>query len=123
MDSRRQKKLAQLIQEEMGKLLQKEGANYYGNKFVTVTSATISPDLFDCKIFISVFGEPAIGEQAVDGLNRHSGDIRRRFGQIMRNSLRIIPQIQFFLDDTLENVFRLEEIFRQAKEDKKDNPE
>ena len=123
MDSRRQKKLGQLIQEEMGTLLQREGANYYGNKFVTVTQASITPDLQDCKVHISVFGDIVVGEQVVDSLNKNSGDIRRRFGHNMRNSLRIIPQIQFFLDDTLDNVFRLEEIFKKTQEDKNKDPE
>lgn len=123
MDSRRQKKLGQLIQEEMGTFLQREGANYYGNKFVTVTQASISPDLQDCKINVSVFGDASLGEQVVESLNKNSGDIRRRFGQIMRNSLRIIPHIQFFLDDTLDNVFRLEEIFKKTQDDKNKNPE
>ncbi len=123
MDSRRQKKMGQLIQEEMGSFLQREGANYYGNKFVTVTQASITPDLQDCRIFISVFGDAAIGEQVVESLNKNGGDIRRRFGQIMRNSLRIIPHIQFFLDDTLDNVFRLEEIFKKTQDEKNNDPE
>lgn len=118
MDGRRQKKIAQLIQDEMGTFLQKEGANYYGNKFVTVTEVSITPDLQNCKIYISVFGKNE-GEAVVEKLNTHIRDIRGRFGSIMRNSLRIIPEIQFYLDETLDNVFRLEELFKKNNEENK----
>ncbi len=118
MDTRRQKKIAQLIQDEMGTFLQKEGANYYGNKFVTVTEVKITSDMQNCKIYISVFGKDE-GEAVVDSLNMHIRDVRGRFGKIMRNALRIIPEIQFYLDETLDNVFRLEELFRKNQEDKK----
>ncbi len=118
MDSRRQKKIAKLIQEEMGVFLQKEGANYYGNKFVTVTNADVSPDLGTCKIFVSVFDKNE-GEKVVDMLNSNIRDIRRRFGSIMRNSLRIIPDMIFYLDDTLETVFRLEELFKKNQDENK----
>lgn len=111
MESRRQKKIAELIKEEMGTFLQKEGANYYGSKFVTVTSATVTPDLQECKIFISVLQEPE-PQKIADTLNRHAGDIRKRFGNIMRKSLRIIPFITFHIDDTLDTVFKLEQIFK-----------
>ena len=119
MDTRRQKKIAQLIQDAMGNFLQREGANYYGNKFVTVTGASITPDLQNCKIFISVLNDTA-AQKTVDTLNTHIRDIRKRFGNIVGKQLRIIPEIVFYLDDTLENVFRLEEIFREIH--KKDNP-
>lgn len=121
MDSRRQKKIGQLIQDEMSKFLQKEGANYYGNKFVTVTEVSITSDLQNCKIYVSVF-EKNEGNNVVDQLNSHIGDIRYRFGKIMRNSLRIIPDIVFFLDETLDNVFRLEELFKKVNEDDNNPP-
>ncbi|HPR27951.1 MAG TPA: 30S ribosome-binding factor RbfA [Chitinophagales bacterium] len=114
MESRRQKKIANLIREEMGTFLQREGANYYGSRFVTVTDATITPDMAECKIFISVLNEKE-PQQVVNLLNKHVGDIRKRFGQIMRRDLRIIPMLEFRLDDTLDNVFRLEELFKQIK--------
>ena len=115
MDSRRQKKIGQLIQDEMGIFLQKEGANYYGNRFVTVTDAQVTPDLQVCRIHISVLDRNG-GQHVVDQLNAHVRDIRKRFGHIMRQNLRIIPDLTFYLDDTLDQVFRLEEIFKQNKQ-------
>jgi ribosome-binding factor A len=114
MESRRQKKIAGLIREEMGKFLQREGANYYGSKFVTVTDANITPDLAECKIYISVLNEKE-PQLVVNQLNQHIGDIRKRFGSIMRRDLRIIPVLEFRLDDTLDQVFKLEEIFKNLQ--------
>jgi ribosome-binding factor A len=121
MDSRRQKKIGQLLQDEMSTFLQKEGANYYGNKFVTVTEVSITSDLQNCKIYVSVFDKNE-GSNVVESLNSHIGDIRRRFGRIMRNSLRIIPEMVFYLDETLDNVYRLEEIFKKTKEEDNNPP-
>ena len=114
MDSRRQKKIGQMIQDEMGAFLQREGTNYYGSRFVTVTDAQVTPDLQVCRIFVSVLDKDQ-GTIVVDVLNSHIKDIRKRFGNLMRRNLRIIPDITFFLDDTLDQVFRLEEIFKQNK--------
>ncbi len=118
MDTRRQKQIAQLIQDEMGSFLQREGANYYGHKFVTVTEVSITPDLAQCKIYISVFNDKE-AQTVVDKLNLHIRDVRGRFGRIMAKQLRIIPEIQFFLDETLDQVFRLEEIFKKIHEEDK----
>ncbi len=115
MDSRRQKKISQLIQDEMGAFLQREGANYYGNKFVTVTDVSITPDLQNCKILVSILNDKN-AQHTVDLLNLHIRDIRKRFGKIMSKSLRVIPEMQFFLDDSLDHVFKLEEIFKQIKQ-------
>ena len=114
MDSRRQKKIGQMIQDEMGAFLQREGANYYGSRFVTVTDAQVTPDLQVCRIFVSVLDKDQ-GTIVVDALNSHIKDIRKRFGNLMRRNLRIIPDITFYLDDTLDQVFRLEEIFKENK--------
>ena len=114
MESRRQKKIAQLIKEEMGTFLQREGANYYGSRFVTVTDASVTPDLAESKIYISVLNEKE-PEVVVRLLNSHISDIRKRFGSLLRHHLRIIPKLEFLLDDSLEQVFRLEEIFKNLK--------
>ena len=119
MDTRRQKKIAQLIQDEMGSFLQREGANYYGNKFVTVTEVRITPDLQNCRIYVSIMSDKE-PQKVVDNLNHNLSDIRKRFGTIMRKNLRIIPELKFYLDDTLDTVFRLEEIFKKIHDDKKD---
>jgi ribosome-binding factor A len=115
MNTRRQKQIAQLIQDEMSGFLQREGSNYYGHKFVTVTEVAITSDLQNCKIYVSVLNDKE-AFKVVDQLNLHIRDIRRRFGTLMRKSLRIIPEIQFYLDDTLDTVFRLEEIFKKMHE-------
>jgi ribosome-binding factor A len=118
METRRQKKIADLIKEEMSVLLQREGANYYGNKFVTVTEATVTPDLQESRIFISVMNENE-PQKIADALNKHAGDIRKRFGNSMRQTLRIIPHLTFHVDDSLNTVFKLEEIFKKIQDEKK----
>lgn len=114
MESRRQKKMQELIKEEMSKFLQREGANYYGSTFVTVTDVRITPDMSLCRIFVSVYKDKD-QQHTVDLLNAHIKDIRRRFGTIMRRDLRVIPELEFHLDDTLDNVFKLEQIFNNLK--------
>ena len=106
--------MQELIKEEMGKFLQREGANYYGSKFVTITDVNITPDMHQCRIYVSVYNEKE-PQHTVDLLNVHIKDIRKRFGNIMRRDLRLIPELEFRLDDTLDNVFKLEQIFNNLK--------
>ncbi|MBK6730040.1 MAG: 30S ribosome-binding factor RbfA [Bacteroidetes bacterium] len=114
METRRQQKMQVLIKEEMSKFLQREGSNYYGTQFVTVTDVRITPDMHLCRIYVSVFNV-ATPQQTVDRLNAHIKDIRKRFGNIMRGDLRIIPELEFILDDTLDNVFKLEQLLNDLK--------
>lgn len=111
MDSTRQQKYNRLFLKEIGELFQKEGRNFYGNAFVTVTNVRVSPDLGIANIHLSFFGvkDPnAVLEQ----IKKHTKEIRHLLGNSIRHQARIVPELKFFLDDSLDYVEKMEKLFK-----------
>lgn len=121
MDSRRQLKISSLLQQEFSSVLLHEGRNIFGQALVTITRVHVTPDLSIARFHFSVFNTE--DKQAViDSLQVHLPELRKKLGEKMRFHLRKIPDLQFFLDETLDHVFRMEEIFKTLHQDSPDNP-
>lgn len=114
MDSRRQQKIAHLINEVFSEFLIKEGRNYYGNAFVTVTGVKITPDLNTARIYLSIFSHPQ-PQVIISFMNENSSELRGKFGNLMRHDLRKIPELEFFLDDSMEQAEKINQIFKDLK--------
>ena len=109
METKRQEKIARLIQKEMGLLFQKELSHFGGGGMVTVTKAKISSDLSVARIYVSLL-EVEDTAAVIQELNDNNRDIRFAFGKKIKTQLRIVPHIKFFEDDSLdyyENIERL----------------
>lgn len=120
MDSRRQLKIASLLQQEFSDILLREGRSIYGNALVTITKVSVTSDLSIARFQISVFNvEPK--EAVIEALIEHQFELRRKLGDKMRFHLRKIPELQFFLDETLDHVFKLEELFKEINKGKSDS--
>lgn len=111
MDSTRQQKFGRLIQKELGELFQREGKSYYGSNFVTLTGVRVTPDLSVARVYISIF-KAAKPEEVMNMIRDNSHEIRRELGKRIRNQARIIPSLEFFLDDSLDYVDKMENIFK-----------
>jgi len=122
MESRRQQQIGKEIQKELGNIFQKSGPTYYGKAFVTVTKVNITPDLLVARIYLSIYNVKNKVE-IVDEIRTHAHEIRYQLGNKMRHQLRRIPELEFFLDETLDYVYRMEEIFKDIEKDKDDTPE
>lgn len=114
MESRRQQQVAREIQKEVGHLFQKSGPSIYGQAFVTVTHVKVTPDLLIARIFLSVYNTEE-KQQVVDTIQAQQAEIRYKIGNAMRHQLRRIPALEFFLDDSLDYVYKMEEIFKDIK--------
>ena len=114
MDSTRQQKYSRLIQKEIGEIFQRDGYNFYGKAFVTVTNAKVSPDLGIAKIYISIFGVKD-SQQTLKEIESHNKEIRKRLGNSIRNQARVIPELKFFLDDSLDYVEKIEKLLNETK--------
>ena len=96
-----------------------------GNSLITVTGVRISPDLSIARVHVSIMpigdipaqgGEPAklaTKQGIIDAILAHASDIRRRLGNREAKQLRIIPQLDYYLDDTLDYVEKIDRLLKQ----------
>jgi len=117
MDSRRQLKIASLIKEAFTEILSRNGKSIYGKAFVTVTNVTVTSDLILTRFYLSIFNADNANE-VVNSFREHKAEIKRQLGEKLRHHLRRIPEIEFFRDETLDNAYRIEEVFRKIKNEK-----
>ena len=103
METTRQQKIAKQIQKDAADIFQKEGAQIVRGALVTVTAVRVSPDFSYAKIYVSIFPFEQSGE-VMQRLEHQNWFIRRALGQRLRNQLKNVPEIQFFLDDSLEYI-------------------
>lgn len=123
MESKRQQKFAGVIQQDLAAIFQREGNNYLPNTMVTITKVRVTPDLAIARIFLSFFGN-ANTQLALQTIKQHASEIRYKLGSRIKDQVRIIPQLEFFVDDTSEYVDRMDKIFdKLSKEERQKDPE
>ena len=114
METTRQQKIAKQIQKDVAEIFQKEGAGIVRGALVTVTAVRISPDFGYAKIYVSVFPfDRSTAVMAV--LDKQNWLLRRSLGQRVHNQLKTVPEIQFFLDDSLEYIDNIDQLLREEK--------
>lgn len=120
-ESKRQKQVGKLVMEEMSDIFQKEGMNIVDGGMVSIAKVSITPDLLEARIYLSLFkikDEKALMEDIV----KRTPEWRNLLGRRVRHQLRRIPHLEFFKDDTLDHVFKMEEIFKGIKDSKGKDP-
>ena len=120
MDSTRQQKYNRLFQKEIGELFQKEGYNFFGKAFITVTNVSVSPDLGIAKVYISIFGSKD-PNAVIAEIEKHKKEIRKIFGASIRHQARIVPELKFFLDDSLDQVEKIEKLLKDSRSPEKES--
>jgi ribosome-binding factor A len=119
MDSRRQLKVASLIQEAFTDILARSGKSIYGKAFVTVTRTTVTSDLTLSRFYLSIFNTEDTDE-VIKHFNEHKYELKKQLGTALRHHLRRIPEIEFFKDETLNYAYHIEEVFKKINEEDTD---
>jgi len=115
-EGKRQKQVAGLLQEELNQIFQRLGLNMLDGGMVSISSVKITPDLLECRIYLSVFNAKD-NKAVLKKIEERGWEIKKELASRVRTQLRRIPEIKFFPDDTLDHVFKMEEIFKQIKPD------
>ncbi len=110
MDSTRQNKVARLLQKELSQIFQRLG-NELGGKLFTVTVVRISPDLSVARVYLSIFPKNK-DEDPLEAVNGHNSHIRYELGRKVRNQLRIVPELSFFIDDSLDYIDNIDNLLK-----------
>jgi ribosome-binding factor A len=112
MESLRQQKVARLLQKALGDFFLKEGKSFNPSGLTSVTKVRISPDLSVARIYLSLLG-PGSTHQIIDALNAASRSIRFQLGKELGKSLRIVPELHFYHDDSAEYAQRIDDLLHQ----------
>ena len=111
MESTRQKKVSRLIQKELAEIFLKKGNELAHGKLVSITRVRVSPDLSFAKVYISIF--PATDQDDIlNSIQNHSAKIRFDLGQKVRSQLRIVPDIAFHIDDSLDYIDKIDKLLK-----------
>jgi ribosome-binding factor A len=115
-ETKRQKQVAGLINEELNDIFLRMGLNMQDGGMVSVSSVKITPDLFEVRIYLSLF-KVQDPQAVLAKFEEKNKEIRKELGKRVRHQLRSIPELKFFIDDTLDYVFKMEELFEKIKKE------
>ena len=110
MQETRQNKIARLLQKELSLIFQSQTRMMRG-VMVSVTRTKISPDLSICTAYLSIFPSER-GEEIINNIKTNEKTIRYELGTRVRNQLRIIPELRFFIDDSLDYIEHIDELLK-----------
>ena len=111
MQETRQNKIARLLQKELSVIFQEQTRSLHG-VMVSVTRVKVSPDLSICTAYLSIFPSEK-GEELIQNITKNEKQIRYELGTRVRYQLRIIPELRFFIDDSLDYIERIDELLKK----------
>lgn len=112
METTRQQKISRLIQKELSDIFQRQTQATHG-VLVSVSAVRISPDLSIARGYLSIFPSER-GPEILDNINGNTRQIRYELGTRVRHQLRIIPELKFFLDDSLDYLEHIDELLKTS---------
>ncbi len=123
MESKRQKQVGEVVRRNFSMVLQNEGGYIYGNEpMVTVTSVRLSPDMGIAKIYLSVYNVED-KQSVVLQMEASNQKLRQALAHRVKRHMRRVPELSFFLDDTLDEMYRLNGLFNRLDKDKESENE
>jgi ribosome-binding factor A len=111
MDSIRQNKVGRLIQRDLSEMFQRECKEYTGGAMLSVTVVRVSADLSYARVYLSVFPS-SLTEQVLHGLEENNKTIRFLLGKKIGKQTRIIPELRFFADDSLDYIEKIDALLK-----------
>lgn len=116
-EGKRQKQIGGLLNEEMNIIFQRLGLNMMDGGMVSISSVKVTPDLLEARIYLSFFQVKDV-KAALKKIEERHYEIKRELAAKIRHQLRSVPVLKFFQDDTLDHVFKMEELFKKISDDK-----
>ncbi|HNW89987.1 MAG TPA: 30S ribosome-binding factor RbfA [Bacteroidales bacterium] len=111
MDSIRLNKVSRLVQKELADIFLIQAKKIAGNAMITVTAVKVTKDLSYARVYLSLFGIKN-KEELISSINENHKEIRRNLGNSLKNQLRIIPELEFIHDDSLDYIDHIDELLK-----------
>jgi len=119
VEGKRQKQINGLLYEELSSIFQRMGLNMTDGGMISISSVKITPDLLEARVYLSLYqisDQKAILKRVHD----RKWEIKKELTSRVGKQLRRMPELQFFIDDTLDQVFKMEELFKKISEENND---
>ncbi|MGM9837270.1 MAG: 30S ribosome-binding factor RbfA [Paludibacteraceae bacterium] len=110
MESTRQHKIARLIQKDLSDIFLRY-ARTLGGTLISVSEVRVSPDLAIAHVYLSIFPQDKVAS-TMEEIEAHTGKFRGEMGSLERHQLRIIPELHFHVDETIERMERIDELLK-----------
>lgn len=117
IEGKRQKQVAAVLNQELNDIFNRMGLNMGDGGMISISSVKVTPDLYDARVYLSLFQvkDNAAMLKKIEDKNK---EIRKELGTRVRHQLRSIPQLTFYIDDTLDYVFKIEQLLDKVKSEK-----
>jgi len=113
-EGKRQKQVGGLLQEEINEIFRRLNLSMIDGGMVSISSVKVTPDLLEARIYLSFF-QVKDATATMKKIEDRAWEIKKELAARIRQQLRRIPELKFFKDDTLDQVFKMEELFKQIK--------
>ncbi len=120
-ENKRQKQVGKVVMEELSDIFQREGMNIVDGGMVSISKVSITPDLLDARIYLSFF-QVKNQSELLHQIKERTGEWRKLLGNRVKNQLRRVPELNFFSDDTLDHVFKMDQLFKKISEERLAHP-
>lgn len=120
VEGKRQKQVAGVVQQELNDIFRHLGINMIHGGMVSISSVKITPDLLESRVYLSFF-QIDDKQQALKTIQQKEWEIKKELAVKVKNQLRRMPVLKFYEDDTLDYVFKMEEVFDKIKKEEDNN--
>jgi ribosome-binding factor A len=111
LESKRQKQVAGVLSEAMNDIFRKLSLNILQGGMVSIASVKVTPDLLEARVYVSFF-QIADTAAAIKKIEERQWEVKKELALSIKNQLRRVPELKFFMDDSLDHVFKMEELFK-----------
>ena len=119
-EGKRQKQIAAVLQEELNNIFVRLGVNTMDGGMVYISNVKVTPDLLEARIYLSLFQVPD-AKETLKKIQGRAWEVKRELSEKVKHQVRRIPVLQFYHDDTLDYVFKMEEVFKQINTENPEN--
>ncbi|MBE2289261.1 MAG: 30S ribosome-binding factor RbfA [Chitinophagaceae bacterium] len=116
-ENKRQKQVGKMIMEELSDIFMREGLNMIDGGMVSISKVSVTPDLLEARVYLSFF-QVSDNAALLQKIKERSGELRKLLGMRVKNQLRRVPELIYYTDDTLDHVFKMEELFKKINEER-----
>lgn len=111
-ESKRQRMVARQIQRDLAEIIRGKGMAAFDGAMVTVSGVRMTPDLSLARVYVSIFPSDK-SEKVMEIINSQNRSLRGELGKLVAKQLRVVPELSFFLDDSLDYVHHIDELLKQ----------